>query len=93
MSKFVVVCANKYSFVSDGKKVEGCKITYFDRPENNDTVRGYQPLVVNCDINVFDKLKEIPAVYDIDFKMVPGPKGKVSLLLNDINYLSNEISL
>jgi len=93
MSKFVVVCANKYSFVSDGKKVEGCKIVYFDRKEDNDSVRGYQPLIVNCDVSIFDKIKNVPGLYDIDFKMVPGQKGKVSLVLNDINYVNDEVVL
>lgn len=89
MSKYIITCATKYDFVNDkGEKVQGCKISYFDRKEDGSSIKGYPALNVNADVKIWDKLEEIPGLYDIDFKMVPGPKGRVTLVLNDIKYCS-----
>jgi hypothetical protein len=83
MEKCLVLSARKYDFKDEaGKQVEGVTITYLvpDVQLDGDT-RGCQPLSTSAPSSLWPQIERLPAVYEMDFKQRPGPKGKPTLQL------------
>lgn len=84
-----MIGAKKYSFKEDKteRQVEGMQLFYLDEPELTENVRGCLPLKSSVmDLKLWPDIKEVPGIYDLDFKLKPDSKGKPSLALVGIQY-------
>lgn len=90
MEQCVLLSARRYDFKDDaGKQVEGVTLTYLtENVETEGDTRGCQPLSIAGASSVWSKLAVVPGVYDMDFKQRPGPKGKPTLQLVDMKFIS-----
>lgn len=90
MEQCVLLSARRYDFKDEaGKQVNGVTLTYItDFVEVEGDTRGCQPLSVNGAAAVWSKLAVVPGVYDLNFKQRPGPKGKPTLQLVDMAFVS-----
>lgn len=92
MSQYVVLGAKSYDFKNnDGQAVTGIKLTYLDSPESVadfETTRGYSPLVLSAPIELWEEVKFVPGIYDIDFRMKPDSKGKPTLQVTNLEFKS-----
>lgn len=90
MEQCVLLSARRYDFKDEaGKQVEGVTLTYITSfVEVDGDTRGCQPLSVAGSSSVWSKLGAVPGVYDLDFKQRPGPKGKPTLQLVDMKFVS-----
>lgn len=90
MEQCVLLSARRYDFKDEaGKQVEGVTLTYITEfVEVDGDTRGCQPLSVAGPSSVWSKLDTVPGVYDLSFKQRPGPKGKPTLQLVDMKFVS-----
>jgi len=90
METCVLLSARRYDFKDDGgKQVEGVTLTYItENVETEGDTRGCQPMSVAGAASVWSKLGAVPGIYDLDFKQRPGPKGKPTLQLVDVKFVS-----
>ena len=90
METCVLLSARRYDFKDDaGKQVDGVTLTYITEDvETDGDTRGCQPMSVAGSSLVWSKLRDVPGVYDLDFKQRPGPNGKPTLKLVDLAFVS-----
>ncbi len=92
METCVLLSARRYDFKDDaGKQVDGVTLTYIipGNAETEGDTRGVQPLSVSAPLAIWAELAELPGVYDLDFKQRPGPKGKPTLQLTGLKFVSS----
>ena len=89
----LVLGVRRYSFKDDdGERVEGAKLHYLtlDASEDEDLdvdQRGEIPFEVSAPLGLYDKLGEVPAFYDVDFRQRPGRGGRPTLQAAGVSYL------
>lgn len=81
METAILLSARRYDFNDDkGKSVQGVTLQYLTGDtENTDTDRGCSVFTITAPFDVWDALKTIPGVYDMDFKQRPGKGGRPTL--------------
>lgn len=88
--KVIVLGANRYSFEDQktGKQVEGCKVHYVPvSGEESDHTIGSIPQSVNMPYAYFNKLNQVPGVYDAELKM--GMRGRnMTLTVAEFKFVS-----
>lgn len=90
MAKYLVLGASFYDFVNkdSGERLSGVKITYVDQPENNVAKKGYIPMSITGDPDLWESLTVCPAMYDFDFGMkATKVGGKPTVVLNSVKFL------
>ena len=91
MSKHLVLSVKPYDFENkQGNRVLGAKVTYINKkPSSRDKELGFPPLIVNVsDIDILNKIVEVPGVYNMDFEQVTGKNNKPEILLSDVEFIS-----
>lgn len=71
-----------FNFEDDktGRRVEGTKVYYDGESVNTSDKKGIELLTITSDnYNSFDDFSTVPAVYELDFNLVPGSKGTVKM--------------
>ena len=90
--KALVVGVKSYSFQNEqGQKIEGAKVSYLTNLEstkNNEV--GFLPMLVSIPLTMLGQVKNVPALYDIKFDMVPGRNSKPEFVVSGFDYL-NEV--
>jgi hypothetical protein len=89
MERCALLSARRYSFREDGGRlVEGVTLVYVtgEREETGDQL-GMAPLTVSSGPELFTQLREVPGIYDLDFKQRPGPKGRPTLQVTKLTYV------
>lgn len=90
--KALVVGVKTYSFQNDqGQKIEGAKVSYLTSvasTKNNEV--GYLPMQVSIPLTMVGQVKNVPALYDVKFDMVPGRNSKPEVIVSGFEYL-NEV--
>lgn len=86
--KCLVLSAKPYSFESkDGRKIEGCKVSYINKKPKE---HGHDPLIVN--INNSDSIElikgNVPGLFDLEFEQVVGKNNKPEIVLSDLEPIS-----
>lgn len=91
MSKHIVTGIRPFNFANkDGEKVEGVTVYYLDtHNENSDYVKGYTVLKLNFMGDNLDKFKQLPGVYEMDFRQVADPKGQPVLRLQNLAFVKS----
>lgn len=95
MSQYLVLGASHYDFVNreSGERLMGVKITYIDQPEEDVSKKGFIPMSISGDVELWDQLKACPAIYDFDFGMkATKVGGKPTVVLKGVKFL-NEVKL
>lgn len=89
----IVLAARRYGFMDEekGAKVEGVTLTYFD-PEAERHVAGEDRLGVDLmtisgDLGNFDRLREVPGLYELAFTQRPGKGGRPTLALAGVHFV------
>ncbi|WP_335918022.1 hypothetical protein [Shewanella chilikensis] len=91
MSKHLVLSVKPYDFQNNqGERVTGAKVTYINKkPSSREGEYGYPPLIVSVsNMNLVSNLKEVPAVYEMDFEQVTGKNNKPEIILTDVELIS-----
>lgn len=89
MTKHIVTGIRPFNFVNDnGEKVEGVTVYYLDtHNENTEYGKGHTALNLTLIGDHLGKFKELPAVYDMDFRQSRDNKGRPTLRLQDLEYV------
>ncbi len=83
MAHYVVLGARLFDFTNDkAQRFHGIKVTYIDMAENTPSARGYQPMTINGDAEMFPEFSQGAGLYDLDFRMRPDRQGKPVLTLH-----------
>mgnify|MGYP001033811571 CR=1 FL=1 len=93
--QYLVLGAKHYDFVNreTGERLTGVKITYVDQPENDAANRGYVPMSITADEDLWERITVCPAIYEFDFGMkATKVGGKPVVVLNDVK-LVKEVKL
>lgn len=79
----IVLSARRYDFADpNGKQVRGVSVAYIEQhPELEPDRRGHVITNISGPLEVWEQLTEVPALYDLDFKLRPGKMGKPSVQL------------
>lgn len=89
--KHLVIGVRPYDFVNKdtGEKLQGVKVFYLDNcAENEANAKGYFPLNISLSgDNHAGKFKEVPGIYDLDFKYSPDKNGKPVIKLIDAAFV------
>lgn len=99
-AKILVLFANNYDMVADGKQMTGCSVRYLFWGEHGERLLeqseydvsksvGIQPAKVSMDAAMRVKVPICPAIYEGTFETRVGSDGKPVLRLVDIAYYSN----
>lgn len=87
----IVMLARRYGFTDDDKRrVEGVSLTYFDaeqEPNGGGERRGLDLLTISGDLANFDRLHEVPGLYELQFTQKPGKGGRPSLALAGLTFV------
>mgnify|MGYP001039774177 CR=1 FL=1 len=91
MAKVMVVGVKTYSFNNDAnQKVEGARVSYLTSiPSNKSNELGFLPLQSIVSLDVVNSLKEIPAIYDVNYDMVPGRNNKPEMIITGFEFLQS----
>lgn len=87
MSKALVLSVRRYDFTDekDGRQLTGVTVEYLD-PESELTSpgdrRGLPVFTVGGSVDLDKEFSAVPGVYDLDFRMKPGLKGRPTLQLS-----------
>lgn len=88
METCLVLAARRYDFKDEaGKQIDGITVTYItDEVQADGDTRGCQPINITAASNCWPDLVRLPAYYDLDFKQRPGPKGRPTLQLVNLQF-------
>lgn len=90
--KVLAIHASVYDFKDQesGKQVSGTKLSYLpDTEDPRDDATGIPPLQLTGDKFLFQKLQNsLPAIIEIETRMVPGRRGTVQLALVDAKVIA-----
>lgn len=88
--KGVLVHAKPYSFQDGNVLRQGVTIQYFltDNLEPNDSgdEKGYKMCKESIDLHQWNNVSAVPAVYDFEFKLVPGANNKPVLRVQGVKF-------
>lgn len=92
----IVLSAKRYSMTDEktGRLVEGVTVWYLTTDHlasvivDQDNV-GCQPCKVSLPIQLWDKVRIAPGIYDCEFALRPASGGKLNLVPVDLNYMSD----
>lgn len=90
MSKHLVVGIRPYDFIQQdtNERLQGVKVFYLDNHiEDTPDVKGCFPLNITLVGNHAEKFKEVPGIYDLDFKSSPDKYGKPVIKLHDAKFV------
>ncbi|HBD7648646.1 TPA: hypothetical protein KK776_001673 [Campylobacter jejuni] len=90
--QYLVLGATHYDFVNreSGERLTGVKVTYVDQPENDAAKRGYIPMSITADEELWDQITVCPGIYEFDFGMkATKVGGKPVVVLKDINLVKD----
>ena len=88
--QYLVLGASNYDFLNrdTGERLTGVKITYIDQPEDNYVKKGFTPMSVTADAELWSDIKQCPAIYDFDFGMkATKVGGKPTIVLNSVKFI------
>lgn len=91
MSKHLVLSVKHYDFENkQGERIKGAKISYINKkPTKKEGEVGFAPLMVSINNKeLLESLKEVPAVYELDFEQITGKNNKPELMLTDIDLIA-----
>ncbi len=99
-AKILVLFANNYDMVTDGKQMTGCSVRYLFWGEHGEQLLeqsqydvsksvGVQPAKVSMEAAMRVRVPIAPAIYEGTFETRVGGDGKPVLRLVDIAYYSN----
>lgn len=90
-SQICVLNARRYQMTDDktGEVVAGVKITYIEEwsGELRQNESGVEVLSAIMDYSDWDKFANLPALYDAEFKMSAGSRGRPTLRLISAKYV------
>jgi hypothetical protein len=91
METCLVLSARRYSFKDDnGQQIDGVTVTYLtDDNQDEGNTRGCIPLSITAPLALWEAIPPLPAFCDMEFRQRPGPKGKPTLTLTQVRYLSD----
>lgn len=99
MANYTVLGARLFDFTNDKQqRFTGVKVTYIDMSEDTSIAKGYQPMTINGEAEMFPEFAQGAGIYDLDFRMRPDRQGKPVLSLYSARLvhpldLSSEISV
>lgn len=91
MGKFLVLSVKPYDFENDkGERIQGARVSYLNRkPSARDNEEGFPPLIVTInDGDLVKELKQVPAIYDMEFEQVTGKNNRPELMLSSLEYVA-----
>lgn len=89
MSKYIVLSFKPYDFQNEqGDRVQGAKVSYLNRkPSVREGEFGYPPLIVNItNPEIIKSIKEVPAIYEMEFEQITGKNNKPELMLTSLEH-------
>lgn len=96
--KGVVIYANPWSMTDErtGKAMEGITVEYLacenlNPVTNEDGSMGVRHCKESIPLNLSPELKYVPGVYDLEFGLKPGTKGKMQVKLVGLHYLGDVV--
>lgn len=91
--KGLVIATKKYDFVNreTGEHLQGAHVYYLDplMRDDNENTKGLLPLKVPVIPRVLEKIQDLPAFYDLEFRHRPDSKGKPQLTLADATLIQS----
>lgn len=88
--KCIILSARRYDFADDkGKQVAGVSVHYIEgKPLQDADERGNIPLKISATPETWGKLRDLPGVYDCDFRQRPGKDNRPTLTLTGVQFVS-----
>lgn len=89
MSKHIVTGVRPFNFANDdGEKVQGVTVFYLDtHNESSEYAKGHTALNLTLIGDHLNKFKQLPGVYDLDFRQSRDSKGRPTLRLQDLEFV------
>lgn len=89
MSKHLVTGVRSFNFVNDdGEKIQGVTVHYLDNEnENSEYSKGHTSLNLTMIGDHLDKFKQMPGVYDLNFRQDRDKRGRPVLRLQDATFV------
>lgn len=89
MSNHIVTGIRPFNFANDeGEKVEGVTVYYLDTfNEDSDYGKGHTALNLTLIGSHLEKFKQLPGVYNMNFRQSRDQKGRPNLRLQDLEYI------
>lgn len=89
MTRVLVLAAKHYDFEDEkGKRVEGSSLTYLTGDtEQTLERRGMEPMTVSVPTDAFGGLREVPGVYDVEFRHRAGKGGRVTVQAAAVSFV------
>jgi len=86
MSKHIVTGVRPFNFLNDaGEKVQGITVHYLDTVnENSEYGKGHAALNLTMIGEHESKFKQIPGIYELDFRQARDQKGRPVLKLQEV---------
>ena len=91
----IVLYANKYRVQDESRRTEvsGISVSYIfgdslNPTTDNNGTKGQRPAKGNLQEHLFDKIINVPALYDGEFDMATDKDGKLVLKLTNVEYVS-----
>lgn len=89
MERVLILSARQYAFEDEkGKDVAGVQLHYVtaDLQELADR-RGLEPLTISAPVDVMAQLRDLPGVYQVEFRQRPGKNGRPSLQVVRVGFV------
>lgn len=88
--QYLVLGASHYDFISQqsNERLAGVKITYIDQPDDDASKKGFIPMSVSGDADLWEQIKICPGIYDFDFGMkATKVGGKPTVVLKNVKFI------
>ncbi len=87
MNEVLLLAARRYDFERDGRRVQGCELTYVQsHPDDAHGRVGHAPLKVQAPIAVWEQLVSVPGIYDLELRFRPGRDSKPEFSVLRVHY-------
>jgi hypothetical protein len=89
--KVLILSARTYDFEDNqsSKRVQGVTVNYVEgEPETASDRRGVFPLTISAASEVWGNLRELPGIYEADFRQRPGKNNRPTLMLTGVKFLA-----
>lgn len=88
--KCIILAARRYDFEDTSKKrVQGVTVHYIEgAPVQDVDERGNTPLKISAVAETWSALRDLPGVYECDFRQRPGKDNRPTLTLTGVKFVS-----
>jgi len=90
MDRILILGARRYSFLNEGERVEGVKVSYCEACEiDDDQTIGGPAMSITAGLDIWGLLKGVPGIFDVKFGRRPGARGKPETIITSATFVKS----